>query len=116
MPRFTRTETITHDLGPDGLLTLRTLSGDAHVRTVDGTNVTVVATYEVHGRDDAAREIPPEASPINVRKAPGELEVETRNRTAASSTRSATSRVVEAARPSIGTSSCRAVRRCGCTA
>lgn len=81
MPRFTRTETITHDLGPDGLLTLRTLSGDAHVRTVDGTNVTVVATYEVHGRDDAAREIPPEASPINVRKAPGELEVETRNRT-----------------------------------
>lgn len=80
MARFSRTETITHDIGPDGRLSVRTLSGDVRVRTVDGTGAKVVARYDVQGRAGSVGEMPPEASPLIVRKGAGELEIDTRNR------------------------------------
>lgn len=79
MGRFSRTETITHDLGVAGRLSLRTVNGDVRVRSVDGTVVTVHASYDVSGTQGSAG-VPPESSPVLVRKGPGELSVETRNR------------------------------------
>jgi len=79
MARSSRTETITHDLGEAGRLSLRTVSGDVRVRTVDGSVAKVVGSYEGHDHQEST-EMPPEASPILVRKGHGELEVEARNR------------------------------------
>lgn len=80
MGRYGRTETITHDIGAAGRLSVRTVSGDVRVRTVGGTVAKVVARYDVRTPAGSVGEIPPDASPLVVRKGAGELEIDTRDR------------------------------------
>jgi DUF4097 and DUF4098 domain-containing protein YvlB len=53
MPRFRRVQTVTHDIGSDGALTVSFTSADARLTAVAGTVATVQATFEVNAQDEA---------------------------------------------------------------
>jgi hypothetical protein len=80
MGTLERSETLTHRLGTDGRLTVKTLSGALRVRGIEGDEARLTVTYRIRATDQAAAERALETGRVIVDRGPGSLEVETPER------------------------------------
>jgi DUF4097 and DUF4098 domain-containing protein YvlB len=78
MPEFERTQAFTHEIGPDGTLSVRTSRGDVTVEAADGTHARVEAAYHMRAADDEAADRIVAAEPVSVALGDGTLDVEVR--------------------------------------
>jgi DUF4097 and DUF4098 domain-containing protein YvlB len=76
MPTFVRTQTIEHEIGERGSLTLKITSGDVRLRGVDAPLASVRATFEIHAASEEEANGIFEESQLRVVRASGELSVE----------------------------------------
>jgi len=75
MATFVRTQQISHPIGPDGSLDVRVRSADVRVRTVDGGEARVIATFEIRAANDAEADRIYGANELRVEQADGSLRV-----------------------------------------
>jgi hypothetical protein len=84
MARFSRTQTIQHDVGATGRLSLRVASADVRVRGVDGPTAIVRATFDVPASSEQEADALLEEVKLESTVAPGELIVSEPSATGAS--------------------------------
>ncbi len=76
MARYVRTQTIEHQIGAAGLLSLRVTSADVRVRGVDGETATLRATFEIPASSEADADATFEKVRLLSATSSGELRVE----------------------------------------
>jgi hypothetical protein len=80
MGTLERTETLTHRIGPNGRVSVKTISGKLRVRGIDGEEARLTVTYRIRAADQAAAERVLDTGRVIVDRGPGSLEVETPER------------------------------------
>jgi hypothetical protein len=75
-----RTETLVHQIGTDGRVSVKTISGLLRVRGADGTEARLTVTYRIRAADQAAAERALESGRVIVDRGPGYIDVETPER------------------------------------
>jgi hypothetical protein len=80
MGTLERTETLTHRIGTNGRISVKTLSGTLRVRGIEGEDARLAVTYRIRATDHLAAERALETGRVIVDRGPGSLEVETPER------------------------------------
>jgi len=80
MGTLERTETLSHRIGTNGRLSVKTISGTLRVSGIDGEEARLTVTYRIRAADQAAAERALETGRVIVDRGPGSLEVETPER------------------------------------
>lgn len=80
MGTLERTETLSHRIGTNGRVSVKTISGMLRVRGIDGEEAHLSVTYRIRAADQAAAERALETGRVIVDRGPGSLEVETPER------------------------------------
>jgi hypothetical protein len=80
MGTLERTETLTHRIGSNGRVTVKTITGKLRVRGIEGDEARLTVTYQIRAADQAAAERALESGRVIVDRGPGSLEVETPER------------------------------------
>jgi hypothetical protein len=80
MGTLERTETLSHRIGTNGRISVKTISGTLQVRGIDGEEARLSVTYRIRAADQAAAERALETGRVLVDRGPGSLEVETPER------------------------------------
>ena len=80
MGTLERTETLAHRIGPNGRVSVKTVSGKLRVRGIDGEEARLTVTYRIRAADQAAAERVLDTGRVIVDRGPGSLEVETPER------------------------------------
>jgi hypothetical protein len=80
MGTLERTETLTHRIGTNGRVSVKTLSGKLRVRGIEGEEARLTVTYRIRATDQVAAERVLETGRVIVDRGPGSLEVETPER------------------------------------
>jgi hypothetical protein len=80
MGTLLRTETLTHRIGTDGRVSVKTLGGTLRVRGVEGDEARLTVTYKIRASDQAAAERALETGRVLLDRGPGSLEIETPDR------------------------------------
>jgi hypothetical protein len=80
MGTLERTETLTHRIGGNGRVTVKTISGTLRIRGVEGEDARLTVTYRIRATDQAAAERALESGRVIVDRGPDSLEVETPER------------------------------------
>jgi hypothetical protein len=75
MARYSRTQTIQHDIGSGGRLSLKVTSADVRVRGVDGQAVTVRASFDIPAASEQEADAVLDQVKLESSTAPGELTV-----------------------------------------
>jgi len=75
-----RTETLSHQIGPNGRYPSRTIRGLLRVRGIDGEEARLTVTYRIRAADQDAAERALETGRVTVDRGPGSLDVETPER------------------------------------
>jgi hypothetical protein len=76
MGTLERTETLTHSIGSNGRVSVKTISGLLRIRGVDGDDARLSVRYRIRAADQAAAERALETGRVTVDRGPGSLEVE----------------------------------------
>ena len=74
------TETLSHQIGTSGRVSVKTIRGLLRVRGIDGEEARLTVTYRIRAADQAAAERALETGRVTVDRGPGSLEVETPER------------------------------------
>jgi len=80
MGTLERTETLSHHIGTNGRVSVKTIRGLLRVRGIDGEEARLTVTYRIRAADHAAAERALETGRVMVDRGPGSLEVETPER------------------------------------
>jgi hypothetical protein len=80
MGTLERTETLTHRIGANGRISVKTISGKLRVRGIEGEEARLTVTYRIRATDQVAAERALETGRVIVDRGPGSLEVETPER------------------------------------
>jgi hypothetical protein len=80
MGTLLRTETLTHRIGTDGRVSVKTMGGALRVRGVEGEDVRLAVTYKIRASDQAAAERALETGRVLLDRGPGSIEIETPDR------------------------------------
>jgi hypothetical protein len=80
MGTLERTETLTHRIGSNGRISVKTISGTLRVRGIEGEEARLTVTYRIRAADQAAAERALETGRVIVDRGPGSLDVETPER------------------------------------
>jgi hypothetical protein len=80
MGTLERTETLTHRIGIDGRVTVKSVTGSLRIRGIEGEDARLTITYRIRATDEASAERVLEGGRVLVDRAPGSLEVETPER------------------------------------
>ena len=80
MGMLERTETLSHRIGANGRVSVKTVRGLLRVRGTDGEEVRLTVTYRIRAADQAAAERALETGRVAVDRGPGSLDVETPER------------------------------------
>ena len=80
MGTLERTETLTHRIGVDGRVSVKSIGGTLRVRGVSGDQATLTVTYRIRAGDQAAAERVLDGGRVLVDRGPGLLEIETPER------------------------------------
>lgn len=75
-----RTETLSHQIGTNGRVSVKTIRGLLRVRGIDGEEARLTVTYRIRAADQNAAERALETGRVTVDRGPGSLEVETPER------------------------------------
>lgn len=76
MGTLERSESLTHHIGPNGRISVKTISGLLQIRGVDGEDARLTVTYRICAADQAAAERSLATGRVTVDRGPGSLEVE----------------------------------------
>jgi hypothetical protein len=80
MGTLERTETLTHRIGVDGRVTVKSVTGSIRIRGIDGEDARLMVTYRIRATDEASAERVLDGGRVLVDRGPGSLEVETPER------------------------------------
>ena len=80
MGTLERTETLAHQIGTSGRVSVKTIGGLLRVRGIDGEEARLTVTYRIRAADQAAAERALETGRVMVDRGPGSLDVETPER------------------------------------
>jgi hypothetical protein len=80
MGTLTRTESLTHRVGNEGRVSVKTISGLLRVRGADGDLIKLTVTYRIRAADQAAAERALETGRVLIDRGPSWLEIETPER------------------------------------
>ena len=80
MGTLERTETLTHRIGSNGRISVKTITGALRVRGVEGDEARLTVTYRIRAADHVAAERALETGRVLVDRGPGSLDVETPER------------------------------------
>src|SRR5450759_4435041 len=80
MGTLERTETLSHQIGTSGRVSVKTIRGLLRVRGIDGEEARLTVTYRIRAADQAAAERALETGRVTVDRGPGSLDVETPER------------------------------------
>jgi hypothetical protein len=80
MGTLERTETLSHRIGSNGRVSVKTIRGLLRIRGIDGEEARLTVTYRIRAADQAAAERALETGRVTVDRGPGSLEVETPER------------------------------------
>jgi hypothetical protein len=80
MGTLERTETLTHRIGSNGRISVKTITGALRVRGIEGEEARLTVTYRIRAADHIAAERALETGRVIVDRGPGSLEVETAER------------------------------------
>ena len=80
MGTLERTETLTHRIGTNGLVSVKTVNGPLRVRGIDGEEAHLTVVYRIRSADQASAERALETGRVIVDRGPGSLSVETPER------------------------------------
>ncbi len=80
MGTLERTETLTHRIGTNGQVSVKTVSGTLRVRGIEGEEARLTVTYRIRAMDQASAERALETGRVIVDRGPGSLSVETPER------------------------------------
>ena len=80
MGTLERTETLTHRIGSNGRVSVKTITGKLRVRGIEGDDARLTVTYRIRATDQVAAERVLETGRVIVDRGPGALEVETPER------------------------------------
>lgn len=80
MGTLERSETLTHRIGTNGRISVKTISGTLRVRGIEGEEARLTITYRIRAADQAAAERALETGRVIVDRGPGSLDVETPER------------------------------------
>jgi hypothetical protein len=75
-----RTETLTHRIGVDGRVTVKSVTGSVRIRGIEGEDARLTVAYRIRATDEASAERILDGGRVLVDRAPGSLEVETPER------------------------------------
>ena len=76
MGTLERSESLTHHIGANGRISVKTISGLLRIRGIDGEDARLTVTYRIRAADQAAAERSLATGRVNVDRGPGSLEVE----------------------------------------
>jgi hypothetical protein len=80
MGTLERTETLTHRIGANGRISVKTVTGPLRVRGIDGEDARLTVVYRIRSADQASAERALETGRVIVDRGPGTLSVETPER------------------------------------
>jgi hypothetical protein len=80
MGTLERTETLTHRLGSDGLVTIKAVGGTIRARGIDGEEAHVTVVYRIRAHDQASAERALETGRVQIERGERWLEIETPER------------------------------------
>jgi hypothetical protein len=80
MGTLERTETLTHRLGSDGLVTIKAVGGAIRARGIDGDEARVAVVYRIRAHDQASAERALETGRVQIERGERWLEIETPER------------------------------------
>lgn len=80
MGTLERTETLTHRIGSNGRVSVKTLTGNLRIRGVDGEDARLSVTYRIRATDQLSAERALDTGRVLVDRGPSSLEVETPER------------------------------------
>jgi hypothetical protein len=80
MGTLERREVLTHRLGVDGRLTIKTVTGTLRVRGIEGEDAEVTVDYRIRASDQASAERALDSGRVLVDRGSGSLEIETPER------------------------------------
>ena len=80
MGTLERTETLTHRIGTNGQVSVKTISGTLRVRGIDGEEARMTVAYRIRATDHASAERALETGRVLIDRGPGSLEIETPER------------------------------------
>ena len=80
MGTLERTESLTHRIGSNGRISIKTISGKLRIRGVDGDEARVTITYRIRATDQMAAERSLETGRVSIIRGPGSIEVESPER------------------------------------
>jgi hypothetical protein len=80
MGTLERTETLTHRIGGNGRVSVKTLTGTLRIRGIEGEDAHLSVTYRIRAADQLAAERALDTGRVIVDRGPGSLEVETPDR------------------------------------
>jgi hypothetical protein len=80
MGTLERTETLTHRIGSNGRISVKTITGALRVRGIEGEEARLTVTYRIRAADHIAAERALETGRVIVDRGPGSLAVETPER------------------------------------
>ncbi len=80
MGTLERTETLSHRIGSDGRVSVKTITGKLRVRGIDGEEARLTVTYRIRAEDQLAAERALETGRVIVDRGPGSLDLETPER------------------------------------
>lgn len=83
MGTLERTETLAHQIGANGRVSVKTIRGLLRVRGIDGEEARLTVTYRIRAADQAAAERALQTGRVAVDRGPGSLEVESAERSLA---------------------------------
>jgi hypothetical protein len=80
MGTLERTETLTHRIGTNGRISVKTISGALRVRGIEGEEARLTVVYRIRATDQGSAERALDSGRVLVDRGPGSLEVETPER------------------------------------
>jgi hypothetical protein len=80
MGMLERTETLTHRIGSNGRISVKTITGTLRVRGIEGEEAHLTVTYRIRAADHVSAERALETGRVIVDRGPGSLDVETPER------------------------------------
>jgi hypothetical protein len=80
MGTLERTETLSHQIGTDGRVSVKSIRGLLRVRGIDGEEAHLTVTYRIRAADQAAAERALETGRVSVDRGPSSLDVESPER------------------------------------